>query len=112
MMTGADSAHLEKVKAETARVIAFPDGVSRLMRLTALQWEAFDRWMEITSLTHDDLTAEALSMACDTRETVGSETFEEDVQYAFGRILHEFKTRCASVPLSAINENDCCSKQG
>lgn len=104
-MTGADSAHLEKVKAESVRVVAFPDGVSRMIRLTTLQWEVFDQWEERTDWPLSKLTGQAVSMACNARDTVGSETFEEDVRYGLTVVLDELKTWAASVPLNAENEN-------
>lgn len=104
-MNGADSAHLEKVKAESSRVVAFPDGVSRMIRLTALQWEVFDRWEEFADSPKSELTGQALLMAYDVRDTLGSQTFEEDVRLGITVVLDGLKTWVASVQLNAENEN-------
>jgi hypothetical protein len=104
-MTGADSAYLEKVTAVSSRLLTFPDGITRMIGLDPLQWEVFDRWKEFTGDPVAELTEHAISAACTVRDTMGSETFEEDVRLGLTSVLDQLKHWVASVDLRAANEN-------
>lgn len=107
-MTGADSAHLHKVTAETSRVLAFADGISRLILLTDWQWEVFDRWTEVTGSPQRELMDQALFMAREVRDNDGSETFEWDIRKGLELILDGMKSCFMSPPhyiMDVSNEN-------
>jgi hypothetical protein len=104
-MTGADTAHYRDATAVTARLIRFPDGLQRIIRLTYWQWQVFNDWPQVTGWHPDRLPEQALQMARIVRDENGSDTFEADIRYALAALINLSKPACTAVPVQAVNEN-------
>jgi hypothetical protein len=101
-MTGADGAHYLSATAETARLVPFPDGVTRHIVLTNWQWQIFDTW------TRDGwrMPPLVLEMVSAVIEELGPlVNYEEEVRLALHSLIREAMAGCSAHEPEGQNDN-------
>lgn len=80
-MTGADEAHYLTASNKIARLIHFPDGISRHIVLTAWQWEVFDKLLKNKGWKENDLPDAAYELALEGMTF--PDDFEKQIRTSF-----------------------------
>jgi hypothetical protein len=86
-MTGGDEAHYLSVSQECARLVAFPDGISRHITLKKWHWEVVDRLQKDKSWPQDELPSLAFQHALEFCDDLAN--FEWQLRRSFLMFVEE-----------------------